>query len=813
MSAGPRVEALYPLTPSQTGMWLQSAAGGDDRFIEQAAFCLEGRVNRDALARALQCVVDRHGALRSSILARGLQPVRAVLQEMRVSLREVSAGSDEDEALTALMTGERARGFPLNRPPLIRFALLNVREERAWLVVSFHHVILDGWSLLILWTEAAAFYAAELSGRPAQLPPAADESHVAEWLRRHSAADSERYWRARLAGFRTPVPLASAIALADDEPREIEHAMSAAAGAAIAAAAQACRVSPAVIFEVLWALLLAGRSRTGDVVFAATVSGRPPGIPGIDRLVGCFINTVPIRVQFDDQGTLRACLQRHHELRAEQAEFEFCSAGQIHAWSELPPGEAMSQSLLVYENLRGSGDHGAATAEPTVSEAGRRVRGARTGYPVTLLISPGPAPHLRMIHQPASVPASIAREMMAGLEQLALRLPGELDASTAEWRARVAIATAPAGATASPVRAAFVAPRTRVEHELTAIWEDLFKVSPLGVLDDFFSLGGHSLMVLQMAARLRAVVGVELPLQVLVSHTTIEQLARACAAGLRDDAPVVPLAGEGPGRPIYCPHPLGGHVLCYAPIGRRLNGRHPAWGFQAKGLTEGDQPAASWDEVIAHHWGLLTGEGPANRLRQGSGAQEAGRHIQSLEGVALLGYSYGGYIAMELAARAQREGATDIRVVLLDVPHPSVIPEEQRRPDAATLLHALFGHGLGLQLDDLRRVPPSDLPRHLYDAAVTQHLIPASTPFAQLERVLAVTQAHSRLAPPETFYPFPVILIRARDGATRISPQLDLGWTAHVGALTVEWTAGSHETMLDASNAEQLADLVAKHLT
>ncbi len=822
MSAGPRVEALYPLTPSQTGMWLQSAAGGEDRFIEQAAFCLEGRVNRDALACALQCVVDRHGALRSSILARGLQPVRAVLQEMRVSLREVSAGGDEDAALTTLMSDERARGFPLNRPPLIRFSLLNVREERAWLVVSFHHVILDGWSLLILWTEAAAFYAAELAGAPAQLPPAADESQVAEWMRRRSDADSERYWRARLAGFRTAVRLAGAIALAGEEPGEVEHVMSPAAGAAIAAAAHTCRVSPAVVFEVLWAMLLAGRTRTGDVVFAATVSGRPPGIPGIERLVGCFINTVPIRVQFDDAGTLRACLQRHHEQRAEQAEFEYCSAGQIHEWSELPPGETMSQSLLVFENLRGSGAD--AAAEPTVSEAGRRVRGARTGYPVTMLISPGPAPHLRIIHQPSSVPASVARELMEGLEQLALRLPTELDATTIAWRDHVALATVPTITAALPIRATFVAPRTRVENELAAIWEGLFKVAPIGVLDDFFGLGGHSLMVLQMAARLRAALGVELPLHVLVSHTTIEQLARACAslrqgsgsagpAGVDDHAALVPLSASGDGMPIYCPHPLGGHVLCYAPLGRRLNGRHRAWGLQAKGLAEGDAPAATWDEVIAHHWELLTS------AQSAEGPAKAGRYIErpgarhSLDGVALIGYSYGGYIAMELAARAHREGATDIRVVLLDVPHPSVIPEEQRRPDAATLLHALFGHGLGLQLDDLRRLPPAALTRHMYDAAVAQHLIPADTPFAHLERVLAVTQAHSRLEPPESSYAFPVIQIRARDGADRISSQPDLGWTRYVGGLTVLWAAGSHETMLDAENAADLADLVAKHLT
>ncbi|MDP2390373.1 MAG: condensation domain-containing protein, partial [Acidobacteriota bacterium] len=229
MSGGPRVEALHPLTPSQTGMWLQSASGGGhDRFVEQAAFCLEGRVDREALAGALQCVADRHGALRSSILAKGLQPVRAVLQEMRVNLREVDAGDDENAALDALMDDERRRGFPLNRPPLIRFALLKVRDERAWLVLSFHHIILDGWSLLILWTEAAAFYAAAMAGTPAMLPPVAEERAVSDWLRRRSDAGSERYWRTRLAGF-TPTPLTAEVeatpssGLPVQEPGEVEH--------------------------------------------------------------------------------------------------------------------------------------------------------------------------------------------------------------------------------------------------------------------------------------------------------------------------------------------------------------------------------------------------------------------------------------------------------------------------------------------------------------------------------------------------------------------------------------------------------------
>ena len=423
MTAGPRIEALYPLTPSQTGMWLQSAAGGGDRFLEQAAFGLDRSIDGAALRRALQRVVDRHGALRSSILAKGLQPVRAVLQEMRVSLRELAVDGDGDTALTTVMSDERVRGFTLNRPPLIRFVLLTAADQRAWLVVSFHHIVLDGWSLRILWAEAAALYAAELEGKPAHLPPVADERHVADWLRRHTDADSERYWRDRLAGFRAPVPVVDTIhssaAPSSEEPAQLDYTMSLAAGAAIAAVAQTCLVTPAVVFEVLWALLLSGRSRVGDVAFAATVSGRPPGVPGIDRLVGCFINTVPIRIRFDDTETLRACVQRHHEQRIAQAEFEYCSAGQIHGWSEVPPGQALCQSLLVYQNLPAAGETSAASL---AVEADRRVRGARTGYPITLLISPGARPQ-RAHDLPAGVGVGVDCRSVHGDPRAARRVP------------------------------------------------------------------------------------------------------------------------------------------------------------------------------------------------------------------------------------------------------------------------------------------------------------------------------------------------------------------------------------------------------
>jgi len=110
-----------------------------------------------------------------------------------------------------------------------------------------------------------------------------------------------------------------------------------------------------------------------------------------------------------------------------------------------------------------------------------------------------------------------------------------------------------------------------------------------------------------------------------------------------------------------------------------------------------------------------------------------------------------------------------VPVLLLDVPHPSVIPAESRDPDEPTLLHALFAHDLQLDLESLRQVPAVDLTRYVYDAAVSRHLIPRDTAFEQVERVLAAYKAHSRIH-------------------------------------------GSHETMLDPQHSAHLADLVAGYL-
>jgi thioesterase domain-containing protein len=520
----------------------------------------------------------------------------------------------------------------------------------------------------------------------------------------------------------------------------------------------------------------------------------------LTRSVGWFTILYPVQL---------ACNQRNpqHLIRTVKESLRSVPDGGIgfglrseawparDAWAEVPPDRPLYQTLLVYENLPGS-DTGAATAPaaPKLLVTGQRLHGGRTTIPLTLLISPGAAPHLRLIfHRDCISPADV-RALADELEHLIAASPEWLDHPVRQYCETVTPSdpAPPDVATATAVRPPLVLPRNRLEHQIAEIWEELFGRPSISVLDDFFSLGGHSLLALKMTAMIRNRLSLELPLHSLFTAATIEKQAIALSASARPDEALVELASGGGGVPLYCIHPLGGHVLCYAALAKALSGIHPSWGLQAKGLHPPEEPAGSWEEIVDHQWNLLP----------------PGVYGQPL---VLIGFSYGGYIAMELAARARLRGR-DVAVILLDVAHLSVIPPERLIWDRATILHSLLGHTLGLTLDDVRAIPASAMLQNLLDMAIAQHVMAPDLSLDRLERLLRVAEAHCRLHPPLRRYDSPVCQLRALEGRDRISTVPDLGWGDYTGGVTLHWVEGSHETMLEPRNVHHVAERIVNFL-
>ncbi|HYH82092.1 MAG TPA: amino acid adenylation domain-containing protein, partial [Longimicrobium sp.] len=355
---GREVEDLYPLAPLQEGLLFHTLfEPGNGAYVGQFGYRLEGELDVEAFRRAWSGVVQRHAALRTGFTWEGVrEPLQVVRRAVEVPLAvEDWRGVDADEQarrLDAWLAADRARGFDPARPPLMRLALFRTGDAAHHLAWTNHHLLLDGWSMPLVFRDVVALYGAHAAGRDAALPPAPSYRGYIAWLQRQARGEAERYWREALAGFRSPTPLGIERAGGGGEGgfgrRELRLGVDQAG--AVQACARRLGLTTNTLVQGAWALLLSRYSGEADVVFGATVSGRPAELAGVDEMVGLFINTLPVRVRVEDGERLVDWLRALQARQAELREHEHASLAQVRRWSEVPAGTPLFETIFAFEN-------------------------------------------------------------------------------------------------------------------------------------------------------------------------------------------------------------------------------------------------------------------------------------------------------------------------------------------------------------------------------------------------------------------------------------------------------------------------------
>ncbi len=401
------IEDVYPLAPLQEGLLFHSLyAPGSGAYVEQLRATFEGDLDLPAFREAWRRIVARTPVLRTSFHGDDRErPLQAVHRRVEVAIVEADwrpvAAAERERRFAELVRADRARGFDLARPPLLRWTLVRT-GERAWRFLwSHHHALLDGWSYAALLGDFAECYEALAAGREPALPARPPYRDFIAWLSRRDPAADDEFFRAYLAGFgagfgagsgagsTAPTPLAAdRPAPAGDtapDPATATRRLSTAETAALQAAARARGLTLNTLAQGAWALLLGRTSGERDVVFGTTVSGRPPELPGIEAMLGLFINTLPARVQLPDEAPVSSWLAGLQAAQAELRQHEAAPLVRIQGVSPVARGTALFDSLLVFENypqeaaLRGSA-LGRRIAEIEVLE--------QTHYPLTLTVVP-----------------------------------------------------------------------------------------------------------------------------------------------------------------------------------------------------------------------------------------------------------------------------------------------------------------------------------------------------------------------------------------------------------------------------------------
>ncbi|HVJ88924.1 MAG TPA: amino acid adenylation domain-containing protein [Labilithrix sp.] len=356
------VEDIYPLSPMQEALafhaiYAPGSSAYSSAYYEQTCLTLDGDVNAEALRGAWQDVVDAHAILRTSFawdgLARPLQIVHARVS-VPFDLHDWT-GKDATIELETLAAERRRAGFDLTKVPALRIDLARVGEREYRLLVAFHHVLLDGWSAARVFAAVFDAYAARISGSTWSPEPATPFRAYIEWLERGDRAREQEFWTRELQGFESATPLWGDRApkkRADETTKhgELSRTVGAATASALSELARSRGLTLNTVLQGVWALLLRVYSGERDVVFGIVTSGRPSELSGVDTSVGLFINTIPLRVHVDGTKSVVAWLSELQAKNLELRQHEHASLAQVQSWSEVPSGEPLFESVLVFES-------------------------------------------------------------------------------------------------------------------------------------------------------------------------------------------------------------------------------------------------------------------------------------------------------------------------------------------------------------------------------------------------------------------------------------------------------------------------------
>ncbi|WP_410644344.1 amino acid adenylation domain-containing protein [Amycolatopsis sp. lyj-346] len=567
---------VLPLSPLQEGLLFHAVSGGpgEDVYTAQLVLDLTGPWDLARLRAAAQSLVDDHPGLRAAYRVRAAgRPVQLVPDRLTLPWTELDLRT-EPERLAAVLAEDRLRPFDPAKPPLLRMLLVTLGEQRYRLVVTNHHILLDGWSKQLLVAHLRERYEGRAPGRLAS--PRDQQA----WLAKQDREATLRVWQSALAGVTGPTLLAPA-GRGTGRPRERFDELAEDVTEALKSVAQRHGVTLGTLVQAAWGLLLGRLTGRRDVVFGQAASIRPLELPGAEEAIGFWLNTVPVRVRWTETDTPAALLDRIRLQQAELWDHRYLGLADVHRAAGVTE---LFDTVLAFEN------HPAHSGR-TGSGLGLTVAGGHdaTHYPYTLAVLPGRTLALRLSARPGLPARDVLDRLKVvlaafaqdePLARIGVLLPGEQDR----------LVTAPEPVEAATVPRRFAVQAARVPSDVAVVAGDTELT--------YAELDARSAA---LAKQLRAhgagperIVAVQLPRSAELVVTLLA-VARSGAAALPLDAGDPPARREAvfaDARPVVLIDPDGVHPLAEVPTASTvsttdepLSPDHPAYVMYTSGST------------------------------------------------------------------------------------------------------------------------------------------------------------------------------------------------------------------------------------
>ncbi len=345
------------LTPMQEGMLFHYLMDKKSpAYFEQTAYRIQGQLEFKLFEKAFMRIVERHDVLRTIFVFEKVpRPLQVVLKKRNATVcyEDISGVADEqmEKVIAEFKIKDKARGFNLEKDILIRLTILKIADNKFEIIWSFHHIILDGWCITILIKDMMLYYNSLIQGKTVNLPPAVPFKNYLKWIERQDKNAGSQYWKNYLEDYTKHVMVPQCLRVGENEFEQKSHrfVIDLMLFRQLERIAGKNSVTISSLFQTLWGILLQKYNDTHDVVFGSVVSGRPEELEGIQRMVGIFINTIPVRIKSEPGEPVMKLAKKVQNHMIQSHSYAFVPLAEIQSFSPLKRN--IINHILVIENF------------------------------------------------------------------------------------------------------------------------------------------------------------------------------------------------------------------------------------------------------------------------------------------------------------------------------------------------------------------------------------------------------------------------------------------------------------------------------
>ncbi|MCH9696801.1 MAG: amino acid adenylation domain-containing protein [Gammaproteobacteria bacterium] len=401
------IEDIFPLAPLQQGLLFHSVFSEQSTsYLQQVSWHFHGNLDLECWCQSWEQLIEMHPVLRTGFDWQGVQqPLQVVFKHTELIWQDIDYSHDQDSSPEVLiqhyLQQDKKIQFDSKDMPLQRFACLRINPRHTVFVWSYHHLLLDGWSLPKLIEDIFSLYAAKITGKSAKLPQRRPFRDYIDWVLKRDITEALNFWRKQLNGFHSPNKLVIDSGQEPDPAQQIDYQqltiiLDQSATTELVRFAHQQRVTLNVVLQAVWTVLLSRYSSSRDILFGATVSGRPVDLEQVGDMLGLFINTIPVRINLNAKLNWGQLLQSLMQGSLERESHCHVQLAELQRLTEVQADQRLFDTLFIFENypLYESVEQQSSELQVRHFQVDEQ-----TDLPLTLLITPGKQLSLTISYQ------------------------------------------------------------------------------------------------------------------------------------------------------------------------------------------------------------------------------------------------------------------------------------------------------------------------------------------------------------------------------------------------------------------------------